>query len=567
MAKNGFFDKLTKSIDWSQRQLAFPRRKYRELIKLSCGTHYAKGGADNVQPVNILKLYEKIYVQLLAPKVPRVFIHTMNPALKPAAADLELAGNQRIQEMHLENILRSVVTEALYSPVGVIKCSLAGQYYGDHAYGESFADVIPFCDYFCDMAADDWAHIAYEGNDYWMDYDVFKEASWIPTKYRNSLKPDEYKLVTDAGEEKAKSTSIDTNPVLFRDKIHLRDVWIPDERRMVTYAVTSEQKLVESEWTDDYSPDNGPYHKWIYSYVPGGNLLGMPPAAMWRDMHELMNNLFRKLSKQATDEKTVQAFPGGNEEDVENYRNATDGQGIATAGIKPENMHSGGVNQVTLAFFMQCKQLASYFASNIDTIGGLASQTETLGQERMLGSASSSVIADLSVKTIAATRELFRSIVKYEFTDPVVQRVLEKRIPGTDMSVSVPWYSGRRQGKWSDYDLDIDVYSLQDDSPQSQLQRLSAWMERYVMPLMPAIQQAGGTIDAEALIKKSAKYLTVKDADDIVIWTGDTQPQGQPTIQQPQVTERNYNRKSTPSPQNQDIMMMQSLLGSRQGAQ
>jgi hypothetical protein len=552
------FRDLKTAIDWAQSQLVEPRNKYRQLIKLSTGTHYATGGAENVQPVNTIKMAERLYVHLLAPKVPRVDISSSDDALKPGAANLGLAVNQRIQELEIEQIFRDVVMEALYG-IGVVLCGLSAPGEGD--YGTVFVDRLLLDDYFVDISATDWRYIQYEGNDFWMDYDEFEETEWPARKRGDRTDADEYTISGDGGETRAQSISVRSSPTLFKKKIRLRNVWLPRERRFVTYAVRSGKLLRDYPWPDDIAPSHGPYHKLVYASVPGGNLLPMPPAALWRDLHEIQNSVFRKVARQVDGQKTVWDFVGGTEEDVAKFQNALDSGAMATAGAQPIAVSVGGANQASIAFFMICKQLASYYGGNFDAIGGLGVQAETLGQEQLITSSANAMISDMVKRTLTFIRELMRSIATYEFHDPVVKRNLEKPVGNTGMTVPVQWKASDMVGKFSDYKLDIDIFSMADNSPSVRLQKLMLYLEKFVGPLTPMIQQAGGMIDVEAILKAGAKHLTSDELSDIVLWTSPPQQGPASTPASSQNTERTYTRKSTgPSRENADNATIQSLL-------
>src|SRR5208337_3159153 len=126
----------------------------------------------------------------------------------------------------------------------------------------------------------------------------------------------------------------------YRDRLWLRDVWLPKEQLLLTVGCNTNTLLKVVEWE---GPECGPYYKLGYSDVPG-NLLPLPPVALWRDLHELSNKLFRKLGNQAEGQKTVLGFTGGDEESVSNFQKASDGDGIRYTGAPPQRLTAGGVD-------------------------------------------------------------------------------------------------------------------------------------------------------------------------------------------------------------------------------
>lgn len=557
------FGKLVSSIEWSDTQLEYPKKKRIQAIKEFAGYHYFSGGADQPVPVNSIKLITSIFLRLLAARAPRALFSTKHEGLKPTAANLELAVNEIPKEINLRMTLKRVVAEALLG-FGVVKCGLTsvGEVMG-HDYGAPFVDVIPMDDLVIDMVAKHMDTIQYIGNTYWMVLEEVMESDWFPKKNKKDLSPDEYEVIGEAGEARAEGIAQDSNATLFKKKVKLRDVYLPTEDVMVTYAVKSKRRLKVFEWE---GPERGPYHMLGFDWVPG-NLLPLPPVAIWRDLHELGNNLFSKLGEEAESQKTVQGFQGGDGSNVENFKQSRDGDGIEWSGAEPKLLKAGGIDPGTLAFFLQVKDLASYYAGNVDAAGGLAIQSETLGQDRLLNEASSAQIREAASEVVEFTKGIFRALAYYEWHDPVRRRILQKKIPGTEMGIAVPWDRNSRQGRFNMYDLDIDVYSLQDDSPGLKLQKLEMLLSRFVLPLMPAIQQMNGTLDVQTILKQAAKFADFPELDDMVQFIQETELLGdkaQPPGMAANTTRTNVrvNRPGA-TDRGKSQILQQALLGGR----
>lgn len=558
--------KVIKGIDWSNKQLQYGRNKRISAIKEMLGYHYSANGCEHRNPVNTLALAVMIHVRLLAAKTPRVLITSRYKELAPTAANLELALNQIPEEINLDSTFRRLVMEALFA-VGIAKVGLhtVGNVLG-HSYGQPFVDIVTLDDYFCDMAARSWETLDYEGNDYWSDYDEVMEYDWNAGS-TNGLKPDEYNITNENGEKKAESISNNGSVETYADKILLRDVWLPSEGLLITYAVKSEKILHEIEWD---GPKFGPYHKLGYTDVPG-NLLPLSSVSLWRDLHELGNDLFRKIAEGASRKKTVLGFDGSDDAGVEAFKMAKNGDGIKWGGRNPEKLEAGGIDASTLAFYLQTRDLSSYFANNLDSLGGLAAMAQTVGQEKLIGEAAGANLRDMGDKTTLCIKNIFKALAHYEWTDPVRKRTLNKPIPGIDETIPVEWNKESKKGKFEDYNFDIDVYSRQDNSPQIKLQKLDYFVEKFAKPLEPMITQNGGTIDVEKIIKEAAKCLLPPDLQDIVIFPeqmdqagGDTQ-----TPSMPSETKRTYERIGRPgqTKQGATAMMTQLLMGGNPGGE
>ncbi len=353
------FDQLRSAIDWSIRQLETPRAKRVEAIREYVGSHYGDGGKETRVPTNFLELAVTIYSRQLAARSPQVMVSSRSYELRPQAKNMELALNQVPEEIGLDSTLRRAVIEALFS-FAVVKVGIcaSGKVVLGVDNGETYADLVPLDDYFCDMSAKSRDAMQFEGNDYWLPVDD------VERMYGGKVNSDPHSVIGSRGEERAEGVSVSDGADLYKDKVWLRDVWLPQSRQLITYGVKSNKVFRVIDWD---GPERGPYHILGFSDVPG-NLLPLPPVALWRDLHELGNSLFRKLGRQADSKKTVAAFAGGDDESANSLKNARDGEGIFYNGSKPEQITVGGIDAPTLAFYLQIRDLFNYFGGNLDSL-------------------------------------------------------------------------------------------------------------------------------------------------------------------------------------------------------
>lgn len=536
------FDQLKTSIKWSNKQLETPRKKRLEVIKQYVGKHYADDGSDFVVPTNFLELAVTIYSRLLASRAPKVMFTANNLALRPFAKSTEIALNQIPEEIGLGATLNSAVKDALFF-MGIVKVGLcsSGQSVLGCDYGEPFVDIIDADDYFFDMSAKSRKDIQFEGNTYWIPVEdanrMFGEDS--------DVKPDDHTIIGEHGESRAEGISKDTGADLYKEKIWLCDVWLSRERQMLTYGVKTGLLYRVIDWD---GPEEGPYHVLTFNDVPG-NMLPLPPVSLWRDMHDLANSIFRKLGKQAVDKKTVAVFSGSGEEMIKDLKAARDGDGIKGGGGKVDAITLGGIDSPTLAFYLQLKDCFNYFAGNLDTLGGLAPSSDTVGQEKLLNEGASSRLQAMTDNTKIFVKGIFKSLAWYEWTDPIRERIVEKNVKGTDIGVQVKWSAETRKGDFLDYNFDIDVYSMQEETPASKVQKLGMILERFVTPYLPIIQSQGGAINFEELLSMVGEYSNMPELETIVEFNNSADNQGDNPVKgnpipagMPNHTTRTYKR-------------------------
>ena len=562
--------KLHSSIEWSCQMLEKPRAERLSAVQSFCGSHYVKDGLCPATPVNLIELAVTIYLRLLAARSPKCLVTTKVPSLRPFAADMEEALNQIPGEIGLSATLRRAVLEAIFS-IGIVKVGIGATNENAKIGDEPFVSIVQLDDYFCDMSARSWEEVQFEGNDYWMDTAQMKDL------YGVSIEEDDEHGDSPDGQAQAKSLSVHETGVPLHGRALLRDVYLVREGRLVTYAVQSMKVLRDEPWD---GPEGSPYLKLWFSDVPG-NLMPMPPVAVWKDLHELENALFRKLARQAEAKKTVAAFSGGNDEDIARLKRSKDGEGFRFNGPKPEQMTLGGIDQASLAFAIQVRDIHSVIAGNLDSLGGLSPQANTATQERLISESSSARIRAMSDSTVDFAKAIFRRLAWYMWTDPVRERTIVKAVssrPGS-LSITKQWTPETRDGDFLDYNFDIDVFSMQDDSPSARMDKFMSIYERIVLPMQPQLEAQGAFIDIQAIFEYVGRNTNLPELSDFVVFPNAPANERQPMGGSPRpeyvstkapFTRRTYERVNRPGAtrQGRDAALMQTLLGGNpQGAE
>jgi len=224
---------------------------------------------------------------------------------------------------------------------------------------------------------------------------------------------------------------------------------------------------------------------------------------------------------------------------------------------------------VILAFYIQIRDLFSYFAGNLDSLGGLSPMTETVGQDKLLAESASARIGFMRTRTAAFVREIFEALAWYEWTDPIRERKIEKLLDGSKLPIVSIWSEETREGDWVDYNFDIDVHSMQADTPEIKLQKIGLVLQQYVFPMLPVLQEQGGMIDLKTLMALVAKLSNVPELNDIVTFqepqeTPPEQGNAEPErVKKSAVTTRTYERVNRPGAtrQGKDDVMTRLLMG------
>jgi len=565
------FKKLVSAVVESFRKMEPFRERRKDLISAFVGSDYSEGGEAKKVYLYLLKLAVDIWVRKLVVRAPVAKITTPFRQLRPAAAAFTLACRDVADEVELGKTLRACATDALFSPRAVVKIGL--EYNGKGTYKGVEVDLtdpsihkVSFDDYVIDMAARSAGRPAFEGNRYYISKDEFQRR--FPGQWAKlGLSEENLGVQNDEGEDRAEAISHEPGSGAedIRGQVGLWDIFLRDTGELVTYVASKAERPLDVIKLE--GPDEKLYRSLWFTDVPD-NAMGMPPLAVVKNLHRLANSMFRRLAAQARDQKRVVGF--SDEESASRFKTAHDGDGIYWDGQKPEEIGVGGIDQVTLATFLQVKDLFSWSAGNLDSLGGLSPMAETARQDEMLATSSGAQLADMQDAVTDFARGCFRQIVWYDWTDPVRTRRLQKEIPGTGDYIPVEWSPETRKADFLDFNFTITPNSMRDDSPGEKIQKLQGVLNGFYAPLLPFFQQQGLTIDTRRLNELVADYSNLPELEQLVISVDPNLamqqqgagPVGNP-MPKPAHTTRTYERVNRPGATRvgKDHALMQTLLG------
>ncbi len=215
----------------------------------------------------------------------------------------------------------------------------------------------------------------------------------------------------------------------------------------------------------------------------------------------------------------------------------------------------GGPDANLFQVFGAFKELFSWLAGNLDSMGGLSPQAKTLGQDELLSQASSATIQSMQEQVVGLTRSVTSALCWYEHHHPFKTMRTQKNIPGLNRPMTIKTTPQQRQQlPWEDLEIQVDPYSLQASTPQSRLQDLNQVMSQVIIPLAQQLAQQGMVPDMQTYLAKIAKYMNLPDLPEIITFqeppsdpgqgAGASGPGGAGGPPQPAETTRNYVRRS-----------------------
>jgi hypothetical protein len=577
--------RLVTAVEESRLRMQPYRAKVTERIRDMVGSHYSDNGTTCKMPINLLALALFTYRQRLISGTPRVLATTHNQAWRGTALEMEAGINDCLIRISAAREMREVVMDALLG-MGIMKVGVC-QYKHGHEDDPGQVGIwrVSLDDWVHDMTCTSYRDAAFSGHRYRVPYSTVMNDPDIAPEIKDRLKPTNKSLHDEQGDPLAASisqgdTSYDKDEI--QDYIELWELWLPDERRIVTLPASQSHNTLDGlvlrdvQWT---GPKSGPYRILAFQGVPS-NSLPLPPAATWQDLNDAANILMAKLIRQAERQKSNLLFQRGNDLDAERIAKSADGEAIGVDNPSGAQEASwGGPSANNLAFTIQLRQLFSYMSGNLDVLGGLSQGADTLGQEKILNEQTSATIRSMQSDVLDWVQDICVDVGFWLLSDPLLNVPLQKRVPGSTLDIPFRLTPDRLRGGYNDYTIQVEPYSLQRKTPSERLQALMATLQQVVMPLAPILQAQQISPNAEGILKMIARYADQPELEQDMLFFGgpSTVPElpGDPHGKQMGPaggTTRNYRRISeSASKQNpmqgaeQDMMGMLSSLSADGG--
>ncbi len=579
--------RLCKSIRHSRQVLKRFREERKEAVEQLAGSHWSEETKFKEVPINLVGQYVSIMTRNLIAKEPRVMLSVFEREMKPIVSAMESWVNEEIVESRLADTLQRVVVDALFS-VGIVKVAVATPADSvlsswEQEAGEPMAEAVDLDDFVFDVHARTFKSASYIGHRYRVPKEV---ARAMYGKRVKDVTPSTDQIHNVDGDERIGTLGRGQyagDSQEFEDFIDLWEVYLPRHRVVLTLlddqiaGATGEgddgidEPLKEQEWVGPYC---GPYHVLAFGIVPG-NAMPKAPVQDLIDLHKFANETFRKLIRQTARQKDVTFVRGSATEDADRVMKSNDGDILRVdnpEAIAPLSM--GGANQQNMAMFLATKAEFDTLAGNLSIIGGLAPQSKTATQDKMLNENSSLTVSDKQEKVLAFTASVLEALCWFWYNNP--HRAMETTYAPQGLpELSIQRKITPEQRKPELFDkivVKVDPYSMQHSTPQSKLAALNQVVQTTIMPMMPLLDQQGIGFDINAYLLKVAKYLDMPDLSEIIMMREPSAPVqeggGEEEAQMgPSETTRNYVRESMPgrTQKGNDQMLMNAMMGASGG--
>ncbi len=533
--------RLHSAKNWSKEQLKDRRETRLGDYGQFVGPDYSgENVADDSVPINMIELTVDILSRFITSTCPQAEIGSEYESLLPSAADITLAVNQEANRVNLADAFNTWTVEALFC-MGILEVGLTtkdtppdseGNLYDP---GHLFVDPILFDSMILDMSAKRWEQQFFMGHEYQVPLD------WA--KGNPNFNPDVLEKITAPNPEHTNndiaSESLSHDPrsmeTLF-PMITLEQIFIPTEGLLLHFVAGMEESSPRSplqitSWT---GPERGMYHPLCFGKVPG-NLLPNAPIRQLAALHHQINSLWNKITDQGDRQKTLLFIRGAAAADGSRVVKGSDGDAIYCddpAGIK--EWSSGGANPQTFALALQCKEIYNEMAGNIQALGGLAAQSDTVGQDKIINQNAAGKPQNLQEKTLTAERKVFEDMVFWLRNDPITEYQLVKRIGDTNETIEVPWGPAERaqMGELTRYNYSVDPYSRPNRSPSEKSNIIMQFLEVF-LKAEPGMAQQGMGLNWEYTVKLLSKFAGIPEVRRMIRYVQGEQYPNRGPVEQP----------------------------------
>lgn len=509
------------------------------ILERLTGPYYPgnSGGEQERRPVNLIELATDIYIRGLASHDPQVIIETDFEELLPTGRDFEIVLNRRLTRMHLKEALNICAMEALIT-MGVLCVGV-----GLDGYDEgSFAEPVLFPDLVLDLAASSWETQSYVGHDFLVPLDWVEGQGFFDEGDRQTFVEWSRNQQFSTGRDWNRSGSVQFEE--YEKLVRLRQLYLPRRKKTVLFAVDGPIKdpLRVSDWTGPYC---GPYIPLAFRTIPG-NVFPLGPMLPLYDLDDFVNKGFTKAFRQAERSKTL-GLVSGPPEDAATINAGNDGDTVAVSDSQTVVEKTfGGANESLVNSCNVAMKLFMYLGGNLDSLGGLAPSSGTVGQDNLLSQGAQGKMKDMQSTMIEFETKAIESIAFWEWEKPTGQERFTKRLEGTSYGIPGVWSRETRSGEFFDFNFKTNAYSRVKRSPSEQAQFITQFLESVVLPSIQ-FMQPGSPIDWEYFYKMEARYNNAPEIAQMINWPGgESEPGPMPDEPgKPNNTTRTYQRVNT----------------------
>lgn len=511
------FARLTECVDWSRTRGQPYRDLNQLLVDAAMGEYYPRfiGPKPDV-PINLMWMTHRAMSRWLYMRNPRGTATTQPTPWKSFAEDAAMALNRTIVAADFGSTISKVVDQSLYS-VGAL--FLSADYVGDEEGMKQklVLENVPFADLVWDVGCRDMRESDYLGRKAYVKLIDVRQHPLLDPESRAKVQASRVDGSDDVANWQRASGSFHTD---LYDYVELYQVWDRADNRMYVWPCDQKDLMLMGEkWS---GPRQGPIRLLHYGSPPGHPYPVAPMASVYR-LARAANILLTKALQQQQVSKGLLLYTSAQKDEAKDVVDSPDLNSVLQEHGPLRWTHTGGADPATVSMAELARKLFGYAVGNLDQLLGLSTQAPTLGQERMLGEATTANMQDMAEEVNKFVKGAVTDAYWFNIRAPKGESRLWKQLGRTGLSYDVPWTpEKRRQIEEMDFEIDVEPYSYRSRTPDGRLadflgalQVLGQWS--------PQMAAQGMMLDMDAIFRIIAKYKDLPELHEAVITNQDPQ--------------------------------------------
>lgn len=516
--------RLSVCLSRAYQTLAPFRMVYKQLVEEYAGADYAHTPTSERMAINLLQQMIEAYTVILAGTRPRVMVSTRHMEYRAFAAKFEAVLNRYLEAIDFDEVLRRIVVDAILQ-AGIAKCHISDVTPASLALtnvdfdpGVPIVSAVHLDDFVIDVAARDLSQVRFIGDKYRVPRDRLLDLFDFSAEQKERINSALWRM---HGSDRLETI---LNPALsvadtLEPMVELADIWLPARNEVWTVVVDGEfniigEPLIRERW---YGDSSGPYSVLGFLVVPG-NVMPSSVAAQVVPLARMANTLILRQWHRAQLQKQVFLYQASGSAGAENVIRAGEGDWVAVddpAGV--QSVTIGGADSASVQFASMAIDLFDRMAGNLRLLLGLGAQTQTVGQEQMLMQATSRRLNSMYSRLSGFCSRLVKSLAYMLWHDEALEMTLRMPVdPILGLFTTDVWVPGDRRGRFYDYDIEVDVYSMAYRGPSERLQSIVNIALPGLVQLAPLMASQGGAIDIRKVVGIYADLLNEPRLRDLV---------------------------------------------------
>lgn len=530
-------ERLFSRVEKSYKEWDGFRKVGYKLVADYTGDGYGPSSSQEGQKretiLNLLHQTVSSYMMALAANSPKVLVDARLGNLRGFARHFELALNNLVKDIGLVHAIRRWVLDS-YFMVGIMKVHLADSglvqleqdIYADPGF--PFASNVSWDNFVADTSAKRWSEVDFAGDVYRIPYDSLKDGSIWDQEAVKDVRPSS-KNATEHERLENIGKGYEFDPDEDMSMVDLIDLWLPREGKIVTYACEFRngnlrpygKRLADMEWTGG---EIGCYHILGFDEVPE-NLMPIGPATHLAPLAKHINNIYRKQARRAKIQKENVTYTAAGERGARNLMSSNDSEMVLVNDVNElGTIKMGGVDAESQMFMRDMLNDFNSLAGNLAALAGLSPSADTLGQERLIQGAVSGRVAQMANRVNEAVAGLVNDLAKLLWDDQVNVIRGQMELPGLDgYYAQSDWMPGDREGRFEDYDISIDIFSMPYKSAADQARSIMELVSQFYTPLEGQLAAQGGTVDMRELNDMLSDLMNLPRLKNVVKFTAPMQ--------------------------------------------